>query len=445
MNIGLLTLGCDKNTVDNEYLAGQLVALGAEVCFIEDIESMPPLDAVVVTTCGFIEDAKRQSVEALVQLTDRKRETGFPRRVVAAGCLSQRYPEELRHELPGLDGLVGVGQFDELAELLMDHRNACYQVHRKPSVTVPRYLRRTRSDAKPYAYLKISDGCNHACSFCSVPLMKGRLRSVAPDILEREARDLLDGGARELVLIAQDLTAYGRDLSGRLRLPGLLRRLAAIEGDFWLRCLYAHPSGVSGDFLEVLATEPKVVAYLDIPFQHLDTEMLRLMKRPALRGHPMRLVETIRVAVPGIALRTTMIAGFPGETPAIHRRMLDGMRQLRFDWLGAFPYSPEEDTAAAGLPRPVRPATRQRRWEAVMETQAAITFARNREQIGSRCRVLVEKYDEERGQWRGRTPYQAPDVDGCVYLEGDAPLRPGLFVEAEIIAAEHYDLTARIL
>lgn len=444
MNIGLITLGCDKNTVDNEYLAGQLQEMGAEVCFIEDIDAMPPLDAVVVTTCGFIEDAKRQSIETLLQLTDRKRETGFPKRVVAAGCLSQRYPEELRRELPELDGLAGVGQFSELAEQLMDHRSGCHKIQESPSVTVPHYLRRARADAKPYAFLKISDGCNHACSFCSVPLMKGRLRSVPPEVLEHEARDLLAAGVRELVLIAQDLTAYGRDLPGRLRLPGLLRRLAAIEGDFWLRCLYCHPSGVNGDLLEVLHSEPKVVPYLDVPFQHLDTEMLRLMKRPALRGHPMRLVEVIRETVPGIALRTTMIAGFPGETTAMHRRMLEGMRQLRFDWLGAFPYSPEDDTAAALLPRPVRPQTRQRRWEAVMETQAAITFDRNRERIGSRCRVLVEKYDEARKQWAGRAPCQAPEVDGCVYLENGADLQPGRFVEVEITGAEHYDLMARM-
>ena len=299
MRVGLYTLGCDKNTVDNEYLAGMLEDKGCEVEFIDDATADGRFDAVVVTTCGFIGDAKRQSVEALLEFTERKKECGSPRRVFAAGCLAQRYADDLVAELPNLDGLVGVGQYERLTELILEGRaGPVRNVREIPRVEIEHLMRRKRTDAKPYAFLKISDGCNHGCTFCSIPLMKGRHKSVPIDVLIEEARSLIAQGVKELVLVAQDLADYGRDVGPGCRLPGLLRALCALEGDFWVRCMYVYPMGITDELLDVMAGEPKIVPYLDVPLQHLDPDTLRRMDRPSKEVNTVKLVERIRNRLP---------------------------------------------------------------------------------------------------------------------------------------------------
>ncbi|GMU91584.1 MAG: ribosomal protein S12 methylthiotransferase RimO [Candidatus Hydrogenedentota bacterium] len=445
MRVGLFTLGCDKNTVDNEYLAGMLEQSGCEVEFIDDTDTETHFDAVVVTTCGFIGDAKRQSIEALYEFTERKRESGFPKKVFAAGCLAQRYADDLLKELPAIDGLIGVGQYSQLAGMILDGPAAAIDrrlVRATPSVEIEQFMRRKRIDDKPYAFLKISDGCNHGCAFCSIPLMKGRHKSVPVEILLQEARSLLDQGVKELILVAQDLAAYGRDWGRGYRLPNLLRELCALEGDFWVRCMYCYPAGVTEEFLDVMATEPKVVPYLDVPLQHLDKDVLRRMNRPSKDVNTTRLIEQLREAVPGIALRTTMIVGFPGETRSAHLNMLKGMRELSFHWLGAFQYSKEEDTPAGAMQGQLSRATKERRWKAVMETQAEITERLNGLRIGARTRVLVEGFDEARGRWVGRSPLEAPEIDGNIYVESDDPLGVGEFVDVTVTDAEVFDLLA---
>lgn len=447
MRVGIVTLGCDKNTVDNEYLAGLLEDGGCDVVFMDDAEAEGAYDAVVITTCGFIGDAKQQSVDAVVGLAERKRERGTPRRVYVAGCLAQRYADDLLKEVPEIDGLVGVGQFKELARLILAGRDPAERrgVRDVPAVEIEQFMRRKRSDRAPHAFLKISDGCNHGCTFCSIPLMKGRNRSVPVPVLLEEARSLIDQGVKELVLVAQDLAAYGRDGSEGYRLPGLLRALAALEGDFWIRCMYCYPAGVTDELIDVLANEPKVVPYLDVPLQHLDPEVLRRMNRPSKDVNTVKLVERLRAGVPGIALRTTLIVGFPGETRQAHLNVLSGIRGLRFNWLGAFQYSREDDTPAGALDEQVSKATKERRWHAVMAAQAAITAELNRERVGTTTRVLVEGYDAERQQWYGRSPSEAPEIDGTVYVDSDAPLQAGAFVTAKIAEADVYDLTATVL
>lgn len=442
MHVRLIILGCDKNTVDNEYLAALLEDDGCTVAVGDSFDSSDSPDAVVVTTCGFIGDAKRQSIETLLNLADRKRETGRPARIYAAGCLTQRYAAELLREVPEIDGIVGVGQFERLAQMICKDKGG-NAVKTTPTVAVCRFLRRRRLDDRPYAFLKIADGCNHACTFCAIPLMKGGLHSVPRDILLREARALLDSGARELNLIAQDISVYGMDRKRGPRLPQLLRDLCTLEGDFWIRCLYCYPGGVTDELLDVMAAEPKIVPYLDLPLQHLDPEMLRRMKRPSHDADPAALVRRLRDVIPGITLRTTMLAGFPGETPAEHRRMLDGLRELAFEWLGAFQFSPEEDTVAAQLPRQVSPRTRKKRWHAIMALQTEITAAHNQARIGKRTRVLVEEYDTAGGCWTGRSPAEAPEVDGSVFIESPRPLVPGQFLDVEITRADIYDVYAR--
>jgi ribosomal protein S12 methylthiotransferase len=434
MRVGLITLGCDKNTVDNEYLAGMLEDKGCEVAFIDDLSAEQAYDAVVVTTCGFIGDAKAQSVDTIVDLTDRKRVSGQPKRVFVAGCLAQRYSDDLMKEMPDVDGIVGVGQFQQLTDLILQNADPAHLslVRDIPKVQIEHVLRRKRSDQTPHAFLKISDGCNHGCTFCSIPLMKGRNTSVPPRVLLEEARQLLDQGVKELILVAQDLAAYGRDETTDYRLPRFLRELCAIEGDFRVRCLYVYPAGITDELLDVLADEEKVVPYLDVPLQHLDPEVLRKMNRPSKDLNTFKLVEKVRERVPDIALRTTMIVGFPGESRQAHLNMLKGIRELRFNWLGAFQYSKEEDTPAGVMPGQLSRATKERRWKAVMETQAEITAELNQARVGTTARVLVESYDPDRAQWQVRSPHEAPEVDGAIWLQSDRPLTIGSYVHARI-------------
>ncbi len=446
LRIGIVTLGCDKNTVDNEYLAGLLDEAGCELVTTRR-EGDAPLDAVVVTTCGFIGPAKEQSIEAIVQLAERKERTGDPRRLFVSGCLTQRYGEELMREIPGIDGMVGVGQFARLAEMILtaDGREEAGTVElaAEPQVDIYRLMRRRPLENRPYAFLKISDGCNHGCTFCSIPLMKGKLRSVPPEIVLEEARGLLARGARELNLVAQDLSAWGVDRWPEWRLPRLLRELCRLEGDFWIRCLYVYPGQVTDELLEVMASEPKVLPYLDMPLQHLDPAVLRRMKRPFHERNTYELVERMRAAVPGLVLRSTMIVGFPGESVAEHRAMLKGIERLRFDRLGAFEYSPEEDTPAGRMQGQVAPRTRSRRWHAVMVAQAPIALEKNQARVGGVERVLIEGWHPEHAAWVGRGAGEAPEIDGKVYVHAERPLEVGQFVMARIERAEPYDLWAR--
>ncbi len=449
LRVGIITLGCDKNTVDNEYLAGLLDAGGCEL-ITESTQAPPhgamPLDAVVVTTCGFIGDAKAQSIDAIVQLADRKRETGNPRRIFVAGCLSQRYGQDLLEEIPEIDGIVGVGQFQKMAEMILaadaapPRQNA---VQAEATVVIYPQLRRRRLENKPHAFLKISDGCNHGCTFCSIPAMKGKHRSVEPEILLNEARMLLSQGVKELNLVAQDLSMYGMDLGKDYRLPQLLRELCALEGDFWIRCLYYYPGNVTDDFLRVMAGEPKIVKYLDMPLQHLDADVLRRMKRPFHELNTFQLVDKLRAAIPGLTLRTTMIVGFPGETDAQHQNMLDGILRLRFDRLGAFQYSKEEDTPAGRMAKHVAKRRKEERWREVMETQASISQELNDLRVGRRERVLLEQYDPEAKFWSARSQGEAPEIDGKVFVEPADGLQSGQFIEVDITSANHYDTFAK--
>ncbi len=444
MRVGLITLGCDKNTVDNEYLAGILEDRGCKVC--AEPEAFKGLEAVVVTTCGFIGDAKKQSIDCIVGLADNKNAEGWPKRIFVAGCLAQRHSADLLREIPEIDGIVGVGQFEQLADMILKGApESKIAVENTPKVDIYRYMRRRRLDKAPYAFLKIADGCNHRCSFCSIPRMKGRYHSVAPDILLLEAQALLRQGVREINLVAQDISVYGQDRQDGYGLVRLLNELCALKGDFWIRCLYCYPGGVTTELLKTMAEQPKIVPYLDIPLQHFDLPVLRAMRRPARSTAVPRLLAKIRAAVPGITLRTTLIVGFPGETLQAHRCMLENIEALRFERLGAFMYSQEEDTAASTAPRQVGEATKVRRWNAVMETQTTIAAEWCAGRVGRVERVLIEGYDEERGQYTARGASEAPEIDGSVFVESVSPLKTGTFVDVEIIDSEIHDVVGRVL
>jgi ribosomal protein S12 methylthiotransferase len=449
MRIAIVTLGCDKNTVDSEYFAGLMAQQGAEVV-AGALEPDPdePCDAVVINTCGFIDAAKQQSIETILAWIERKREAaahGQALRVFVAGCLTQRYRDELARELPEVDGFLGVGDYERLAQLVVHGQvgGAVNLIRELPATVVRRPTPRLQLGApRPYGYLKIADGCNHNCTFCAIPGFKGRVRSVPRDVLLTEARHLLAQGVRELCLVAQDTSDYGKDLDGgRIGIAELLADLAALPGDFWIRLLYFYPGGVSDALIDVMASSPKIVPYLDMPLQHLHPEVLRRMKRPHVSVNIERTLERLRRAIPDLAIRTTFLVGFPTEERRHFDYLLAGVKALRFDRLGAFEYSREEGTPAAALEPQVPRATRRRRFDRLMRAQAEISAQMAREKIGRTLRVLVEaQLDED--TFAGRAPHDAPEVDGAVIVHAPRGLRVGEFAEVQIADADTYDLFA---
>jgi ribosomal protein S12 methylthiotransferase len=462
LTIGIVTLGCDKNTVDNEYLAGALDQWGAKVVaaamdpVLHGAQGGPPLDGVLINTCAFVESAKRQSIQSILAWCEHKRrvaaaETGKRCRVFVAGCLSQRYREELVKEMPEVDGFVGVGEWDKIVQLITAPEGTSGPVNlirEMPAVEVRRTLPRLElGPRQPHAYLKIGDGCNHNCAFCAIPSFKGRLRSVPKEILLAEARLLLSRGVREINIVAQDTSDYGKDLYARqYGIAELLEDLARLPGQFWLRLFYFYPGGLTDKFLSVLAAYPdKIVPYLDMPLQHLHPEVLRSMKRPHRDVNTFEAMDRLRKAVPGMHLRTTFITGFPGETQEHFDALLEGVERLRIRRLGAFPYSEEEGTRAVDLADMVPKKVRRQRHDQLMRLQARLSEQILREEVGREITVLVErKTDEgEPGDFVARGPGDAPDVDGCIYIHSrNAEIEPGQFARVKITDSTTYDLIA---
>lgn len=446
MRVGIITLGCDKNTVDNEYLAGLLHEKGWEVVFPEkeSYHIAREIDAVVILTCSFILDAKEESIEVILHWAEQKANRKGNLRLYVAGCLTQQYGEELLSEIPEIDGIAGTGQFFQLANIIHERKGKHRIVSPIPSTQITSLLPRIQArNNTPCAFLKIGDGCNHRCSFCIIPQLKGPLSSVPQYILLEEAKRLIADGVRELVLIAQDVTAYGLDWDGKRMLPDLLRQLAGLDGDFRIRCLYCYPGGIDEPLLDVLASEEKIVPYLDIPFQHFDPIILKNMNRPVQKEDAFDLISHIRERIPGVILRTSVITGFPGESYRSHEFLLESIEKIRFQWLGVFRFSREEGTPAAMLPGQIDEITKQERWNEIMQLQLEVTEEWNQARIGSRVRVLIEAEDKGNGCFIGRSFAEAPGVDGEIRLYSDMPLSIGKFKEAEIIAAEGYDVIAR--
>ena len=438
--VHLLTLGCPKNLADSELMLGVLARSGFELT--TDPEAA---DVLVVNTCAFIEAAKKESLEAVMQAAEVKRH-GAGRRLVVSGCLAQRYGAELHAELPEVDIFVGTGNFLELPELLrrseaLENRPIPYSgaAHLVPRADLPR----VRMGDFFSAYLKVSEGCNHQCAFCIIPKIRGPHESRPVNDVVAEARALVEGGVREINLIAQDLTAYGRDLKPPASLARLLEELDRIDGLRWIRLLYCYPNFVSHELLNAVAGLPKVVKYLDMPLQHADDGMLRAMRRERSGAGLSALLERIRRQIPGVVLRTSFIVGFPGETEPAFERLVDFVGREQFDRVGVFTYSREENTAAGEMAGQVAEQVKRRRRRELMELQAEISLRKNRGLIGRELEVLVEGELAGRAtRMRGRTPVQAPEIDGMVMLRGEA--QPGEFVRARINEARTYDLVGEI-
>ena len=418
--VNIITLGCSKNLYDSETLAGQLEKQGREV------SHEGHGNIVVVNTCGFIGDAKEQSVNAILEQVERKRR-GEIDRLYVSGCLSQRYMDELRGELPEVDGFYGVNDMKAILAVL----GADY----KKELAGERLL----STPQHYAYLKISEGCDRACSYCAIPLIRGKHISRPVEELTEEARILASKGVKELILIAQDLTYYGMDLYGRRRLSDLVRGIAEVDGIEWIRLHYAYPNGFPEDVLEVMASEPKVCKYLDIPLQHISDRILKSMKRGSTKEQINALLDKIREKVPGVALRTTLIVGYPGETPEEFEELKAWVREQRFDRMGCFAYSEEEGTSAAQLEDDVPDEEKQRRVEELMEVQREISLQKNEEKVGKTLRVLIDT--EQPDVYIGRTEYDSPEVDNDVFIDREKYRVPtGGFVKVEVTSAGVYDL-----
>jgi ribosomal protein S12 methylthiotransferase len=439
-SVHLISLGCPKNTADSELMLGALVRAGFEV-------TMDPQHAQVllVNTCAFIEPAKKESIDAILAAAEVKKH-GTGKRLVVAGCLSQRYGAELREQFPEVDIFVGTGNFLDLPELLRrserpELRPIPYAgaAHLLPAAEAPRI----RTGDPFSAYLKVSEGCDHRCAFCIIPKIRGRHESRLLDDVVEEAAELAATGVREINLIAQDLTAYGRDLKPSVSLAALLHRLAPIDGIRWIRLLYCYPNFVTDELLAAIASLAKVVKYIDMPLQHADDAILRAMKRERSADALRRLLERVRAAIPGVALRTSFIVGFPGETETAFAALVDFVREQQFDRVGVFTYSREENTAACDLTGQLPEGVKRRRRAELMEVAAQISLEKNRDLVGRELEVMVEGAAPGRAtRLRARTSAQAPEIDGMVLLSGEA--EPGEIARARIERASTYDLHGRI-
>lgn len=425
--INIITLGCSKNMVDSEVLSGQLAANAMDV-----VHENAKLDhnIVIVNTCGFIDKAKEESVNTIIEQVGLK-QAGKLDKVYVTGCLSQRYRDDLEKEIPEVDAWFGTMELP----LMLKELEADY----KAELIGERIL----ATPKHYAYLKISEGCNRTCSFCAIPLMRGTHVSRPIEELVQEAEQLVKKGVREVMLIAQELTYYGLDIYKKRSLPELLNRLADVPGLEWIRLHYAYPSKFPLEVLDVIRDRPNICKYLDMPLQHAANNMLKAMKRQITREEMEVLVAEIRERVPGICIRTTLIAGFPGETLADVEELKSFLERMRFDRVGIFTYSHEENTSAYDLIDDVPAEEKERRAQEIMEVQQEISYEKNQEKVGQLLKVIIDK--KEAGRYLGRTEFDSVEVDNEVVIHSDQKLAPGTFVMAKITKAYDYDIEGEII
>ncbi len=438
--VGMVSLGCPKNLVDGEVMLGRLQA----ACY-SLVSDPKQADVLVVNTCAFIDRAKQESVDAILEMA-REKETGRARRLVVTGCLTQRYDAELRREIPEIDATLGTGQLEGIVRAVSGEPTSLAEGGEEPPTWVYDHTHPRVLATPPWlAYVKISEGCDYKCSFCIIPQLRGRHRSRGVEDIVAEVRALAARGVREIVLVAQDSTRYGLDHGVRDGLAYLLRRLGRVDGVRWIRVMYAYPATLSDPILDAIAEEERVVKYLDIPLQHASASVLRRMRRPTGRGNLMGMVERIRARVPGVALRTSFIVGFPGETGEDFGRLLSFAQEAEFDHVGVFTYSDEEGTASFGLPGRLPARVKEARRRRLMSLQKRISARKNRALVGQRIEVLVEgTHPESDLLLTGRLAAQAPEIDGQVILN-DGSAAPGSFVAAEVTEAHPYDLVARIV
>lgn len=427
--IGIISLGCPKNTADTEVMLGLLDKAGFTVTFDEE-----QADICLVNTCSFIGEARQESVKTLVELAEAGKE------IVIAGCMAQHYKEELFKEIPEARALIGTGDINKVVDVFtaitQDRKLRLSVISDHPTYITEDILPRMSTNTGPFAYLKIAEGCNHTCSFCIIPKLRGKFRSRTLESLVEETKILVAGGAKEIILISQDTTYYGLDIYGRQALPELLKALHEVEGLQWIRIMYAYPTEANEDLLKTIASLPKVVNYIDIPLQHSHPEILSKMARPL---HPEKVVDSIRKHIPDVRIRTTFIVGFPGETDEHFEHLVKFIETHRFDRLGVFTYSQEMEVPSGHMENQIKESVKKSRRARIMQIQQSIAQELNQKLIGSYLPVLLEEYDDRSGLYSGRSPWDAPQIDNQVYVEGDG-INIGDIVMVKIDRIAAYDL-----
>lgn len=439
--VSMVSLGCPKNLVDAEVMLGVLAKDEYEITTDEK-----DADVIIVNTCSFIKEAKQESIDAILDLAERKND-GRCHTLIVSGCLPQRYQEELANDLPEVDIFIGTGDYPRIAEILAERKGSEGQLRYvgDPDYIYDETLPRLNSSPAWYSYLKIGEGCSNCCSYCIIPQLRGAYRSRPLEALVAEAEQLASRGVKEINVISQDITRYGSDLASGENLETLLRRLAAIDGIQWIRLLYAYPDGITDSLIGLIRDEPKICKYLDIPIQHIADPVLKRMKRRSSEAQIRGLIATLRREIPGIALRTSLIVGFPGETVEDFASLMQFVEQTQFDRLGVFCYSREENTPAATMSDQISERVKRERYRKLMRAQARLSFRRNRALIGATEQVIVEGFSEETELLlRGRSSRQAPDIDGQVYITaGTAEV--GEIVSLKVTDSSDYDLIGEIV
>ncbi len=436
--VSMVSLGCPKNQVDAEMMLKSLEDAGFTIG-TEEAEA----DAIIINTCGFIEDAKKEAIENILEASEYKK-SGKCKALIVTGCLAERYKDDVTEEIPEVDVCVGIGSNGNIADIVKKaiegEKKNSYGEKYDLNLNGERIL-----GGYPFTtYLKIGDGCDNCCTYCAIPKIRGRMRSRKIEDCVAEAKALAEKGVKELTVVAQDTTAYGEDIYGKPMLASLLKELCKIEGLHWIRTLYTYPDRITDELLEAVANEPKLVKYFDIPLQHINGEILKKMNRKGDKKSISELIDKIRNTVPNVTIRTTFITGFPSETEGQFCELAEFIKEKRFDRLGCFAYSPEEDTIAAGYQNQIDEQTKQDRMDNIMEAQMTIAAEKNEEKVGSITEVLIEGWDDYIKCYFGRTPADAPEVDGKIFFMSNKPLKIGDFVKVQVNDCLDYDLLGEL-
>lgn len=437
--IGMISLGCPKNQVDAEHMLALMDAEGWEI-----VDYVDGCDAVIVNTCGFIDDAKKEAIENILDMVELKKE-GVISKIIVTGCLAQRYKDEIVKEIPEVDAVIGIGANGDIIKTVEEVMSGVDTIENyPPQCDLPLEGQRILTTPQYWAYLKIGEGCSNRCTYCTIPSIRGNMRSRSMENVIDEAKQLAESGVKELILIAQDTTSYGLDLYGELKLPELLNELCKIDSIEWIRLLYCYPDRITDELIETMKNQEKVVNYIDLPLQHADDKILKAMNRRGDQALIRNVISKLRTEIPDVVIRTTFIVGFPGEGEEEFETLAEFINEIEFDRLGVFTFSPQEGTPAFDMEDQVDEDIKTRRGEVIMQDQYSIMEEKNNEKVGKTYRVVVEDYDGYSDSYTGRTYMDAPEIDGLVKFTSHKDLDIGDFVDVEIFDVEDYDLIGEV-
>ncbi|OUN69921.1 30S ribosomal protein S12 methylthiotransferase RimO [Drancourtella sp. An57] len=440
MNILFISLGCDKNLADSETMLGMLASRGYQI-----VDEEEKADVIIVNTCCFIHDAMEESIETILQMAEYKK-SGSLKALIVTGCMAERYREEITKEIPEVDAVLGTASYGHILDAVDEALKGHSYLMMEPLNTLPIIeTHRLVTTGGHYAYLKIAEGCDKHCTYCIIPKLRGNFRSVPMDHLIKEAEQLAADGVKELILVAQETTLYGKDLYGEKKLPELLHKLCQISGIRWIRILYCYPEEITEELIQTMKEESKICHYLDLPIQHASDGILKRMGRRTSKEELVHIISRLREEIPDITLRTTLITGFPGETQEQHEELMDFVDEMEFDRLGVFTYSPEEGTPAASMPDQIEESIKEDRRAELMELQQEIAFEQAENMIGKEVLVMIEGKVADENAYVGRTYKDAPNVDGLIFVNTDAELMSGDFAKVKVTGACEYDLIGELM